>query len=108
MSGARAKVLLQDKGKVYICINAQTYTHAHIHTPHMYTHPHTTHVTVIAERSEANKRVQCQPTYVYIYKWVRSLHPLGSLRSLQLLRAWLSLASLAQSHGCDEVGKERD
>ncbi len=45
------------------------------------------------------------------YKWVRSLrslHPLGSLRSLQLLRAWLSLASLAQSHGCDEVGKERD
>ncbi len=22
---------------------------------------------VIAERSEANKRVQCQPTYVYIY-----------------------------------------
>ncbi len=47
-----------------------------------------------------------------MYKWVRSLrslHPLGSLRSLQLLlRAWLSLASLAQSHGYDEVGKERD
>ncbi len=30
---------------------------------------------VIAERSEANKRVQCQPTYVYIYMWVS--HVLG-------------------------------
>ncbi len=50
-------------------------------------------------------------TAIIINKWVRSLrslHPLGSLRSLQLLRAWLSLASLAQSHGCDDVGKERD
>ncbi len=51
------------------------------------------------------------------YKWVRSLrslhplgslrslHPLGSLRSLRLLRVWLTLA---HSHGCDEVGRERD
>ncbi len=52
--------------------------------------------------------VQLCNAMLYMYKWVRSLHPLGSLRSLQLLRVWLSLASLAQSHGCDEVGKERD
>ncbi len=25
---------------------------------------------IIAERSEANKRVQCQPTYVYIYIYI--------------------------------------
>ncbi len=30
------------------------------------------------------------------------------LRSLQLLQVWLTLASLAHSHGCDEVGREHD
>ncbi len=41
-----------------------------------------------------------------MYKWVRSLrslHPLGSLCSLQLLRVWLTLASLGHSHGRDEL-----
>ncbi len=61
--------------------------------------------------NDAYMRHELPQAHNNLYKWVRSLrslHPLGSLRSLQLLRAWLSLASLAQSHGCDEVGKERD
>ncbi len=39
------------------------------------------------------------PTRLYIYK---------ELRSLQLLRVWLTLAALAHSHGRDEAGRECD
>ncbi len=42
-------------------------------------------------------------TYYYYYKWVRSLRSLHPLGSLRLLRVWLTLASLAHSHGRDEL-----
>ncbi len=51
----------------------------------------------------------------FISKILNNAHPTGIhdfiyklLRSLQLLRVWLTLASLAHSHGRDEAGRECD
>ncbi len=63
------------------------------------------------KHNEKFHKIKGNVMYISTNKWVRSLrslHPLGSLRSLRLLRVWLTLASLAHSHGCDEVGRERD